>query len=232
MERYRSTDKVNKQKTNMTHVPPSFQLSAFHCPHCNAFSCMYWGQLGEYHTDFTSPLHMAKCSHCKNVNYWLENPHKPGSAPTSGRMILPPNSIAPPPHAEMPACVREDYEEASRITNDSPRGAAALLRLAIQKLCKELGESGTNINKDIASLVNKGLPVQVQQALDIVRVVGNNAVHPGELSTGDVANVVSTLFELVNLIVEEQVARPKRVAEIFGKLPQGAKDQVKQRDGK
>lgn len=196
---------------------------------------MHWGPLGGSVANISyvlSPLHMAKCSHCSKYSYWLEDPHKSGAEAVSGRMLLPPGSVAPQPHADMPTSVRGDYEEARRVANDSPRGAAALLRLAIQKLCKELGEPGVNINNDIASLVKKGLSIQVQQALDIVRVVGNNAVHPGELSAHDVSEVVNTLFELVNHIVEEQISRPKQLAAIFGKLPQGAREQVKRRDGR
>ena len=39
--------------------------------------------------------------------------------------------------------------------------------------CGHLGESGKNINDDIAALVKKGLNLMIQQSLDVVRVIGN-----------------------------------------------------------
>ena len=63
----------------------------------------------------------------------------------------------------MPDDVRADYDEANSIANASPRGAAALLRLAIQKLCKHLGKPGKIINDDIAALVTDGLPPKVSR---------------------------------------------------------------------
>ena len=50
-------------------------------------------------------------------------------------MLIPANSTAPMPNVDMPKCVKELYEEARGIVNKSPRGAAALLRLALDKLC-------------------------------------------------------------------------------------------------
>ena len=100
-------------------------------------------------------------------------------------MVYPIAATAPLPNPDLPADIKADYEEARGIASLSPRGAAALLRLAIQKLCKDLAESGENINADTKSLVNKGLSVQVQQALDVVRVTGSNAVHPGQIDLQD-----------------------------------------------
>src|SRR5690348_4056488 len=92
------------------------------------------------------------------------------------------------------------------IYSRSPRGAAALLRLAIQKLCIELGEPGKNLNTDIGSLFRKGLPVTVQQALDAVRVIGNEAVHPGQIDFADTPEITGTLFNLVNFIAEKMIS--------------------------
>jgi Domain of unknown function (DUF4145) len=131
----------------------------------------------------------------------------------------------------MPEDVRKDYEEARSIVMQSPRGACALLRLAVQKLCKELGEPGENINDDIASLVENGLSVEVQRALDTLRVIGNNAVHPGEMDLTDDTETATALFELLNFIVDDRISQPKKRAEIFAKLPTKAVAAIEKRDG-
>lgn len=121
--------------------------------------------------------------------------------------------------------------EARDIVNASPRGAAALLRLCIQQLLIALGEKGKNINTDIGNLVAKGLPVRIQQALDSVRVIGNNAIHPGEIVIDDSPEYANILFNLVNMIVDYQITQPNEVEKLFATLPQGAIDNIEKRDG-
>jgi len=100
----------------------------------------------------------------------------------------------------------------------------------VQKLLPELGEKGGNINTDIASLVTKGLPTEVQQALDYCRVVGNNAVHPGELNLDDTPDVAHNLFSMINFIVDDRISRTKRVKEFYEKLPSAAREAIEKRD--
>jgi len=93
-----------------------------------------------------------------------------------------------------------------------------------------LGQKGKNINDDIGALVKAGLPVQVQKALDVCRVVGNNAVHPGEIIFDEDNQVVNTLFGLVNFIVDNQITQPKQLAAMYDALPEKARDGIEKRD--
>lgn len=164
-------------------------------------------------------LYLSICFSCKNLAIWV------------GKSLLFPSAKhAAEPNADLPPDILQDYEEARSIVELSPRGAAALLRLCIQKLCKHLGETGKNIDDDIASLVRKGLDKRVQQALDIVRVIGNQAVHPGELDLRDERPIATKLFALVNLIAEKMISEPKHVAEMYEGLPANKLKAIEKRD--
>lgn len=215
----------------MTYVAPAFKAKAFTCPTCGVFAAMSWGNLRGM-SGYATHLWICDCGHCRNTSVWIERRHvaPDGEVTNAASMLDPMISMAPAPHPEMPDSVAADYKEAAEILVRSPRAAAALLRLAVQKLCKELGEPGKNINDDIGSLVRKGLPPEVQVAMDSLRVVGNNAVHPGEILEEDVAAVSADLFEWLNFIVEDRIARPKKLNALYKKLPQGARDAISKRD--
>ncbi len=130
----------------------------------------------------------------------------------------------------MPDEIKEDFKEARQVFPTSPRSSAALLRLVIQKLCKHLGYSGENINDDIRKMVANGLDTLIQQAFDAVRVIGNESVHPGQIDLRDDPNTALQLFNLINFIIVEMITKPRRVQEIYSKLPQEKLKQIIERD--
>jgi hypothetical protein len=145
-------------------------------------------------------------------------------------MIYPESAGAALPHLELPDDCRKDYLEARSILSRSPRGAAALLRLVIQKLMPHLGEKGKNIDDDIASLVKKGLPIEIQQALDACRVIGNHAVHPGEIDLTDSPELAAQMCDLINFIIENRISQPRKVKELYDRLPKRNLDAIEKRD--
>ncbi len=145
-------------------------------------------------------------------------------------MIYPSNGGVPMANADLSEAIKSNYNEAAEILSKSPRGAAALLRLCIQMLCKDLGQVGKNINKDIAELVKIGLPIKVQQALDYVRVVGNNAVHPGRMDLNDNADIAIRLFSLINLIADVMISQPNEIDKLYKTLPESNLKSIDKRD--
>ena len=146
-------------------------------------------------------------------------------------MVYPNIIVVDEPNEDLPEDIKSDYLEAASILCESPRGAAALLRLCIQKLCKHLGKKGKNLNDDIGELVKDGLSEKVQKAMDLLRVTGDNSVHPGELDMTDNTEIATSLFGLVNFIAEKMITEPKEVDLFYEKvMPQSAKDAVEKRN--
>ena len=115
------------------YIQPSINLQSFHCPNCGVFSQHTWSNeiyciyiqdradggrerasynLNDYAT--------AKCIHCSDISIW------------KGQiMVYPLTGNIEIANSDLPEDIQNDYNEAKNIVNISPRGAAALLRLAI-----------------------------------------------------------------------------------------------------
>lgn len=207
-------------------TPPSLQNTAFHCPHCRAYAKQTWCSGFGRNIDSGSLfeedlLCFTICTHCSGRTVWYNK-----------KMVFPDSSNAPPPNSDLPEEIRGDFEEARSILSRSPRGAAALFRLCIQKLCKFLGESGKDLNADIASLVVKGLNQRIQKSLDIVRVIGNEAIHPGTIDLRDEPETAIQLANLINIITDAMITQPKIIDILYGKLPEAKRKQIEERDNK
>lgn len=217
------------------YIAPQFASSAFHCPRCGVYADQQWSlvtasghqngillKTDAFHSNDIDGLAFSYCSHCKQISIWCY-----------GSLVFPKSIFVGSPNEDLPEDIKKDYLEAASILQDSPRGAAALLRLCIQKLCKELGQKGKNLNADIGRLVESGLPADIRKAMDLLRVTGDNAVHPGVIDLNDDPGTAAKLFDLVNFIAEKMVSEPKRLNAFYNEImPQGAKDAITRRDGK
>ena len=212
------------------YVAPDFKKDSFTCPHCGTLSLVH------YHTisyqgctvvvsksgiinNGDSSLHVATCQNCKKKIIWVDN------------VYVYPDIVAEEANPDMPESVKQLYNEAGSIYSKSPRAACALLRLAIDRLCNELGETDRDISKNIGALVDKGLPKFVQQALDVVRVVGNKAVHPGQIEFDvDDKGTATMLMHLINVIVTWMVTEQNKIDSLYQGLPESVRKSIENRD--
>jgi len=211
------------------YIEPSWEKDSFTCPHCNTVSLMDFKRVNysEMQSGFgdkipvwgDSWVGIATCYSCRRKIIWINNHY------------VYPDIVAEEANSDMPESVKQLYNEAGLIYNKSPRAACALLRLAIDRLCNELGETDRDINKNIGALVKKGLPQTIQQALDVVRVVGNKAVHPGQIAFDvDDKATATMLMRLLNIIVERMITEPNEIDSLYQELPESVRESIVKRD--
>lgn len=211
--------------TDHKYIEPELGEDIFTCPHCWAISHQKWHDLYYNTTNWYNWVQwwqLCKCECCKDfsIRKWED-------------MIYPFMSIAPLPHEDMPNDVKELYEEASNISSLSPRAAAALLRVCLEKLTIHLWESEWNLNTRIWNLQKKWLPEKVIKWLDILRINANEWWSHAwliDLTWKDNQEIVWKLFWLVNYIVEKVITENKEIDLMFDKLPEDKKKWIENRD--
>lgn len=197
------------------------------CPYCHVLSQM---DVANFHfpqdvssshgiPSIVDKMEIRRCSNCGGKFFYI-----------NGELKYPePETIIP--EKDMPDDVKALFEEAACICNRSPRAACALLRLAVERLCDVLTAKGNTIDEKISDLVSKGLSKDVQKALDVVRVVGNKAVHPGQIAFDvDDSSTAQMLFRLLNISVRRLITEPSTIDHLYEQLPQSVRAQVLKRD--
>jgi len=61
-------------------------------------------------------------------------------------------------------------------------------------------------------------------------VIGKNAVHAGELDLQDDRDTAVSLFAMLNFIIDQQIAEPKRLSRVYALLPERARQAIERRD--
>lgn len=193
-----------------------------------AFSSMDWAALKAPNYPVKLTI-MAVCQGCDNHSLWV--PVKSAVslmalATMDYKLVYPAISQAPNPEENMPDEIKIDFEEARQVFGSSPRAAAALLRLCVQKLCQELLGKKGDIHKQIGELVEKGLPPRVLKAFDTIRIFGNESVHPGTVNLNDTPEVALALFSLLNMAVRHCITEEKELEAIRALTPEAKRREI------
>lgn len=120
--------------------------------------------------------------------------------------------------------------EARAVEVHSPRAAAGLLRVVVERLAQRFGEPEKDTNQNIRLMVQKGLPVSLQQAFDSLRVIGSAGVHHGIMNIDDTPEIVTSLFDLVNIIVEKMITEPQKINALYEKIPESRRENIDKSD--
>jgi hypothetical protein len=199
---------------------PAANRDRFQCPHCDTYAQQEWHAVVRERGHALPGWRCSLCASCGRPALWIDD-----------QLIYPSDRAGPPPSPDLPETVRDAYQEARRVAPISPRSAAALLRLGLQILVDGVQPGRGDLNEKIGKLAASGLHPGIIQAMDALRVFGNNAVHPGQIALDDLEVVIS-LFALLNLLGEVLVGEPARVQRLYEMLPVGARQSIKRRDAR
>lgn len=235
--------------------PPELNRPRFVCPHCAAFAYQHWYDLGiadgnwgyleteapevsavssneQYRQFVLHPVSLwraAKCGGCLEFSFWYRK-----------QMVYPSmsRSAGSAAHADMPAEVRELYEEAAAVAPISRRAGAALARATVERLLKHLDADApkhANLEQRIARIQPR-VSTETWQLLEVVRVTGNGAVHVDEqpdeivimaLDDTEGPALLEMLLETANNLVDELITRPRITSGLWETLPEKIKSKVR-----
>lgn len=156
----------------------------------------------------------SKCDHCSELCLWRDE------------KIVYPSVAAIRPPEDLPEECLADFQEAVAVRNGSPRAGAALLRACLEKLLMKItGKS--NPSDAIKDVSQSGADETVIKAMEILRITGNKALH-GYTIAGDGDNAASfdNLVQLIAIVVEDRLTKPKRVAALYANLPQAEREKA------
>jgi len=91
---------------------------------------------------------------------------------------------------------------------------------------------GKDLFEKIGHLGRRVSDETVKMAADVVRVLGNKGIHPGEIDLTERADSAKSLFLVVNMLVQNLIAGPAAIKALHGSLPKGALESIDTRDKK
>lgn len=226
--------------------------SQWTCPHCGKaqmtsdVSTAYGGhhirigenEFGEFGYNFAALACLNPKCQKVTLNFGLYKPrHSPPASWSAGKEIqswrLLPECSAKPQPSFIPKALREDYVEACRIRDLSPKASATLARRCLQGMIRHFcGISKARLIDEVNALreaveggsAPRGVTIESIDAIDHVRKIGNIGAHM-EKNVDLIVDIdpgeAQTLIELIEMLFDEwyveqhnRTERLKKIASI------------------
>jgi hypothetical protein len=162
------------------------------CPHCGIAFHVSWRSdtlrepTNEDGTSWISSI--TRCPACREETIRLIHLPKGARlndnlAPLLDLTVYPRATNRNPTPKEVPADIKEDYEEASLVLPFSNKASAALSRRCLQALLRDQGYAQRDLAQQIDKLLGeqdptKAIPTALRQTVDAIRNFGNFSAHP------------------------------------------------------
>ncbi len=230
------------------------------CPHCgfkvavstlrNRSFYTYGHQNIFFHGENVSCV-VLRCANavCNKESLWFTYSPEEGGKLVRKRLV--PRSSAKPWPDYIPKKIRDDYEEACLILEDSPKASAALARRCLQGMIRDFWDiNKNNLYKEIEA-IQSDVGNEVYQALLGLKNIGNIGAHPETIAdvTADDAQALvgahpetivdvtaddaQALVSLLHLLVEmwyiDREKRSQQLAKVT-KLGKGKKRKKEEAD--
>lgn len=132
----------------------------------------------------------------------------------------------------VPQAIRDDYEEACCILDDSPKAAATLARRCLQGMIHDFwGIHEKNLNAEITALQDK-IPFAQWQAIDALRKIGNIGAHM-EKDTQLIIDVepdeAAKLLQLIELLIDKWYIARHDEEELYKAITEAGNTKAKAR---
>ncbi len=84
----------------------------------------------------------------------------------------------------------------------------------------------------IKETVAKGVPVHIQQFMDIARYHGNASAHGNDLAIDpeERRDNAEFMFTVVNTVAEHLITHPRQARENYAKIPESIRTKIAKRD--
>jgi Domain of unknown function (DUF4145) len=169
------------------------------CPHCKTsihagYQTTELGYIGKHKDQSTYwQVLTMECPECHEAIIHVVRRHPSASGRITGGFSAYPNRIPPREAPEgVPDHIKEDFDEAAIVLQDSAKASSALSRRCLHQLLIDNGVSKNdqNLAAAIDDAMKFGFPSHISENLDHVREAGNFAVHTRKsLHSGEIQSV-------------------------------------------